>query len=233
MLIIGDARLPAPARKKLAAFGKFIPFMTRGITYEAVSGHPDLFFCSFQKQLIVAPNLPDQYMVLLKNNGIDFVKGTKPVGKSYPEIARYNVVISDKYLIHNNKYTDNSIRQIFQNREWLPVRQGYTRCNLMALSSELFITSDKGIFKELKKKQLDVHYFSTEGILLEGFKHGFLGGCLGFWKNSVFVTGSLSLYRDGEKLSSLLKNRQFNVVELYDGPLVDGGSLFFIEQMLI
>ena len=229
MLIIGDARLPAPVRKKLASFGMFIPFMTRGITYEAVSGHPDLFFCSFQKQLIVAPNLPEQYFVLLNDNGIDFVKGTKPVGKSYPEIARYNVVITDKYLIHNNKYTDNSIRQIFQDREWLPVHQGYTRCNLMALSSELFITSDKGIFKELKKKQLDVHYFSPEGIILEGFEYGFLGGCLGFWGSKIFVSGKFSHYREGNRLMALLKNRQYDIVELYDGPLIDGGSLFFLD----
>ncbi len=228
MRIIGDARLPVPAIENLSAFGTFVPFATRGITYDAVFGHPDLFFCHYQQQLIVAPNLPESYFTLLKNWNIPFVKGKVPVGKLYPQTARYNTVVTDKFLIHNTKCADVSLKETFVRKDFIHVNQGYTRCNLLALNNDLFITSDKGIFKQLQKRRLEVHYFSPKGILLPGFEHGFLGGCLGIHENRIFIVGSLSRFPEGEKLSALLRSRNYEIVELYDGPLVDGGSLFFL-----
>ncbi len=228
MLIIGDARLPAEVIKNLSAFGTFVPFTTRGITYGAVSGHPDLFFCRHRQQLFVAPNVPDHYLAHLRKYNISFVKGKLPVGKSYPQTARYNAVVTDKFLIHNTKYTDELLKEVCIKNEFISVNQGYTRCNLLALHDDLFITSDKGIFSQLQKRDLDVHYFLPEGILLPGFEHGFLGGCLGIVGNRIFVTGSLSRYPEGEKLSALLASRNYEIFALYDGPLFDGGSLFFL-----
>jgi len=228
MLIIGDARLPVEAIKNLSAFGTFVPFATRGITYEAVSGHPDLFFCQQQQQVVVAPNVPERYLKVLQNHGLSFVKGKLPVGKFYPQTSRYNAVVSNNFLIHNAKHTDSSLIETFVKKEFIHVNQGYTRCNLLLLNDSLFITSDNGIFKQLQKKHLDVHYFSPTGILLPCFGHGFLGGCLGIFENMVFVTGSFFRFPEGEKLSTLLESRHYKIVELYDGPLYDGGSLFFI-----
>jgi hypothetical protein len=227
MLIIGDARLPAEAIKNLSAFGTFVPFATRSITYEAVSGHPDLFFCQHQQQVVVAPNVPKQYLTTLQNHGISFVKGKLPVGKLYPQTSRYNAVVTSNFLIHNTKHSDPSLKQAFAEKECIPVNQGYTRCNLLVLDDDLFITSDSGIFNQLQKQHLDVHYSSPEAILLPGFEHGFLGGCLGVFENQVFVAGSFSRFPEGEKLSLLLESRNYKIVELYDGPLFDGGSLFF------
>ncbi len=227
MLIIGDARLPVEAIKNLSAFGTFVPFATCGITYEAVSGHPDLFFCQQQQQVVVAPNMPEQYMKILQNHGLSFVKGKLPVGKLYPQTSRYNAVVTSNFLIHNAKHTDPLLKETFVKKEFIHVNQGYTRCNLLVLNDDLFITSDNGIFRQLKKQHLDVYYFSPDDILLPGFEHGFLGGCLGVYENLVFVTGSLSRFQEGKKLCKLLESRHYKIVELYDGPLFDGGSLFF------
>jgi len=228
MLIIGDARLPAEAIENLSAFGTVVPFTTSGITYDAVSGHPDLFFCQHQHQVVAAPNLPEACFTLLEDQKISVVKGKLPVGEIYPQTARYNAVITNNFLIHNTKHSDPSLTEAFAENELIPVNQGYTRCNLLALNDDLFITSDKGIFSQLQKRDLDVHYFSPEGIILPGFGHGFLGGCLGFVENRIFVIGSLSRFPEGKKLSSLLESRNYKIVELYNGPLYDGGSLFFL-----
>jgi len=228
MLIIGDARLPAEAIANLSAFGTFVPFATRGITYDAVSGHPDLFFCQYQQQIVVAPNVPEQYLTMLQDHDISFVKGKLPVGKSYPQTSLYNAVVTDNFLIHNAKHTDLSLKETFAKKEFIHVNQGYTRCNLLVLNDELFITSDNGIFNQLQKRHLNVHYFSPGDILLPGFEHGFLGGCLGVFENLIFVAGSLSRFPEGKKLSTMLESRHYEIIELYDGPLYDGGSLFFL-----
>ncbi len=227
MLIIGDARLPAKAIENLSSFGTFVPFATHDITYEVVSGHPDLFFCQHEQQVVVASNMPEPYLTTLQNHNISFVQGRFRVGKIYPQTSCYNAVITDKFFIHNTMHTDTLLKEIFSNKEFIPVNQGYTRCNMLVLDNNLFITSDNGIFNQLKKRYLDVHYFSPGGILLPGFEHGFLGGCLGVFENRIFITGSLSRFPEGKRLIMLLESRHYEIVELYDGPLFDGGSLFF------
>lgn len=57
MLIVIDKRIPEEAKKRLSGFGKIIEFETKGITYPAISGHPDIFMCQTTESLICAPNL--------------------------------------------------------------------------------------------------------------------------------------------------------------------------------
>ena len=95
-----------------------------------------------------------------------------------------------------------------------------------ALPGEKFITSDVGIFKQLKKNNLDVLFVEPKGIILKGFKNGFFGGCCGVENNRVFIAGSLSYFPEGGKINKFLDG--FEIIELYDGPLLDVGSIFFV-----
>ncbi len=228
MFILGDARLPLAVRKNLSHYGQFIPFYTRKLVYDAISGHPDIFFCSGDRQLVVAPNLPEEYLQLLKNNGISFQTGNLPAENRYPHTARYNAVITSDFIIHHPQITDKRILETFTDKKLIAVKQGYVRCNLLHLKEDLFITSDKGIEKALKKEGLQPEYFSPEGIVLPGFSHGFLGGCLGLYENKILITGSLSHYPEGDKLKQFIQKKGFQPVELYDGPLLDGGGLLLL-----
>ncbi len=230
MLIIGDARLPEPVKKKLSAKGTFVPFSTQGLVYNALSGHPDIFFCQYGSFLAVAPNLPEKYIDLLTQYRVSFKKGKHPVGKNYPETAYYNAVISKQYFIHNPRLSDPVFRRFFQEKKTIAVKQGYVRCNTLPLKNNVYLTSDKGILKALQKVHAEVHYFSPKGILLEGFDHGFLGGCLGILENTVFITGNLVRYAEGKRLYALLKGLNYRVEELYNGPLIDGGGIFFLPE---
>jgi hypothetical protein len=229
MLVIADARLSAAAKEKLAQTGTFIPFATQDIVYEAIAGHPDIFFCQQGEQLVVAPNLPAKYLRLLQTSGVDYTLGETALGKVYPHTAAYNAVVTEKLLIHAMKITDPVIPKVFPERSIVSVKQGYVRCNLLVLRDEVFVTSDRGILKTLQKQGVEVHYFSPQGILLPGFPHGFLGGCMGIYENQVFVTGALSYFPEGEKLKRLLNRLHYETVELYDGPLFDGGGIFFLK----
>ena len=230
MLIFGDARLPQPTKQKLSAVGTFVPFMTENLVYEAIAGHPDIFFCQDGNKLVVAPNLPEKYFHLLKQHSISFTKGVSALKNKYPGTARYNAVVSKRYLIHHPTLSDPELLNTFKEKKVIPVKQGYVRCNLLPLKNEVFITSDKGILKALQKASLEVHYFSPEGIYLQGFQHGFLGGCLGLLNDTIFITGRLSTYPEGKRLSHLLTGLGYRIEELHDGPLVDGGGIFFFEE---
>jgi len=228
MQIITNNILPPSAFSKLKNFGEVVLLETEGIVYDAISKHPDIFFCPPGEELIVAPNLPEDYKVILAKKNITFTEGNKILGKKYPSTAFYNAVVTKNFLIGNTKVMDTAILEKAENRKIIHVNQAYTRCNLLPLSDEKFITSDKGIEKELKKNNIEVLFANPEGIVLEGFKNGFFGGCCGVSGNRVFIAGSLNNFSEGEKVREFLKGME--IIELYDGPLLDVGSILFLEH---
>ena len=228
MLIIIDKKIPEQAKDKLREYGELLELQTTGITYEAISGHPDIFFHQISDELIVAPNLPEEHFHELERAGIKFIMGEQAVGPKYPASSAYNAVSTNGYLIHNFRNTDAVITRLGEDADLIHVDQGYTRCNLLALKDEHFITSDAMIKRVLDRFGKDCLYVDPEGILLEGYKHGFFGGCCGISDNKAFVIGSLSKYPEGNKVKEYFASLDIEVVELYDGPLFDGGSILFV-----
>ncbi len=230
MYCIADSRIPPEAKENLAKYAEVILFSTEGITYESISGHPDIFFAQVNGRLIVAPNLPVIFKNILAKNSIPNIEGELPVGPKYPLTARYNVAATQKYLIHNFRYTDSVITTMNDDLDLIHINQGYARCNLLPLKNDRFITSDKEVYKVLNAYGLKALQVEADDILLPGHDHGFFGGCCGIMGSRVFILGNLSKYNNGEQVKNYLNHLHYKIVELYDGPLFDGGSLLFIEK---
>ena len=228
MLIIVDHKISPEAKKTLSSYGELMELQTQGITYPAISGHPDIFFCQAPGKLFVAPNLPQKYFDQLKAHQIDFITGELPVGPEYPASAHYNAVATSKCLIHNFRHTDFMITRTLDDLQPVHVEQGYCRCNLLPLNDDHLITSDEGIKKGLHPLGLHPLRLHPFGILLEGFPHGFFGGCCGVWEDKVFINGSLEFYQEGEKVREFITSIDFKIVELMQGQLADVGSIFFV-----
>ncbi len=229
MLIIIDKRAPDKAKNTLSAYGDIIEFSTSGITYDTISGHPDIFFCHVDENLIIAPNIPHEYLQILNSKRAAFVMGEKHINENYPDSAVYNAVLSDNYLIHRLDITDPVILKYSGTRETINIKQGYSRCSLLPLKKENFITSDMGIYNEFKERRLNVQYINPEGIQLPGHSHGFFGGACGIYNNNIFVTGSLRYLENGNEVNNFITSLGYKIIELYDGPLYDGGSILFID----
>lgn len=228
MLIIVDQKIPQQAKNELKKLGKVIELSTKGITYEAISGHPDIFFSKLDNQLVLAPNLPQKYIKLLDDNEVNYLVGEEAVGEKYPTSSKYNVVCNEHYLIHNFRNTDSIITRYAEDLDLIHVDQGYTRCNLLSIGNGSYISSDKGISKVLNRYKLECFTVDPSNIKLAGFKHGFFGGCCGLKEDKLYVLGSLNHLNDADKLRSYLKSKSIEVVELYEGPLFDGGSILFL-----
>jgi hypothetical protein len=226
-MVIIDKKTPPAAKEKLAVFGGLIELATSGITYPAISGHPDIFFCQTPSGLIVAPNLPDEYFSLLDQHKIKYQKGKTIVGKAYPQSSPYNAVVTQKHLIHNLKFTDPLLLKACEGLTPSHVNQGYTRCNLLALNENLSITSDKGICNSLSDHGLICHIFPPDEIKLEGFTNGFLGGACGIWDLKLFICGSLRHYSRGHDFRKIVESEGYEIIELVDEPLMDVGSILF------
>lgn len=229
MLIFIDKKAPEPAKITLKKYGQVVEFFSENICYEAISGHPDIFMTQVDGRLIVAPNLPEVFQNLLSKNKISFTKGEKPVGSKYPETSFYNAVVTDKYLIHQTRQADDSIQLKCLQKTKISVKQGYTRCNLIALNDERMITSDQGIYQQLSKNGIETLFVDPRGIVLPTFDHGFFGGTCGISGNKLFVNGNLRFFSEGKSVRSFIEDAGMEIVELYKGPLYDGGGIFFVE----
>ena len=80
---------------------------------------------------------------------------------------------------------------------------------------------------KVQSSEFKVLYIDPKQIKLEGHDHGFFPGCCGVWKNNLIVCGSTKYLKEKAELDKVLKDNNFNLIELYDGELVDVGSVFF------
>ena len=260
--IIADSRMPEEAKRNLKKLGDVLFLNPTDITYKSISAHPDIFFFKTKDGLVYAPNAPKRIVKELKKRKIKLTEGKKEVGRKYPDTVPYNAVGIGDTLIHNLKHTDETILSLYENH--IHVNQGYTRCNLVALKENVFITSmedykttrlqdyklevaefrvqsrDASTMSFIKQNensftedivdtsvQKSILYIDPKQIKLEGHDHGFFPGCCGVWKNNLIVCGSTKHLKEKEELDKFLKDNGFNLIELYDGELVDVGSVFF------
>lgn len=227
MYILLDSRAPDQARKKLSSVGNVIDFETRGICYDAISGHPDIFLFQHPGGYVVAPNMPDRYKEIFVEQSLPFTEGSVSVGKSYPQTAHYNALYTSEGILHNNNISAPEVKSTSSG--FIHCQQGYIRCTTIQIGSTFF-TSDKGIERTLLAKSLKVFFVDPQNIVLQGFKNGFFGGCCGIWEKNVYFCGTLKGYHFSKSLLSAIESEGFTIIELYNGPLVDVGGIFFINQ---
>jgi len=228
MKIIVSSTVPEKAKINLSDYGDLVEFSTHNITYSSISNHPDTFFCKVENGLIAAPNTPDYFFDRLDKLNLNVTKGHNNIGGKFPSTVVYNAVLTDKFLINHTKYTDKSIIDLCQDKTLINVSQAYCRCNLLPVDEKNFITSDKGIHRKLTERNLNVFYVNPETIVLPGQLNGFFGGCCGVYEKNIFILGSLKYFPEGEDIGSFLTELNFNIIELYEGPLFDGGSIIFL-----
>jgi len=229
MLILVDKRAPEIARNNLEEYGEVVEFYTEELVYEAIAGHPDIFITQIENLVVISPNLPDKFKILINKHKVNSVEGELPIGNKYPETARYNAASTDQYIIHNLAISDIQLLKASQGKTSIQVPQGYTRCNLVVLNENKMITTDKGIQKALISAGMDVMLVRSEGILLPGFSYGFIGGTCGIVENKILFLGSLKHHIDGNAIEAFIRKTGFEILELYDGPLFDGGGIFFLR----
>lgn len=221
-----DARAPRIAIAHLRTYCDVFMFESAGITYDAICGHPDVFLFQSSQELIIAPNTPRELIDYLRSNRKAFRFGSRSVGHTLRESTLYNSIATKTHLFHKSGYSDASITR--NNLEFVHVPQAYTRCSSIAIDNNSFITSDRGMEKALLRNSFNCLFCDPSSIILPPYSHGFIGGCMGMHQDKLFVIGALRHIKEASLFLNYVKQRGLSVVELYDGPLFDGGGIFFI-----
>ena len=216
--IIASSMMPAEAKETLSKMGSVTWLEPSDLAYPSISSHPDIFFfCKDERHCESVICAPDN-----------------SVGNKYPDTCRFNAVGVGNILIHNLKYTDKKILDLYRNLSTksvqINVNQGYTRCNLLALNETNYITSDLGVKRVLEEHNFNVFYVDPHQITLPGQKYGFFPGCCGLVDDNLVVCGSISRLKKCKELRKFVRRNGMKIIELYNGELIDVGSIFFVRQ---
>ena len=231
MLAIIDHRTPPDTINELSRYVDDIHlFKSEGITYNSISGHPDIFIYQDESNFIIAPNSPFSLFEFLEDHKVSYTTGVGLAGHSLADSTRYNCISSDKFFLHKKGFTDKSICRAVKDKMFINLPQAYTRCSLTHLCNDKFITSDLGIEKELLDNNLECFYFNPSEITIEDHNHGFLGGTAGVYGNKIFFNGNIDIHEDGNTLRDFVTSAGMEIINLGTDYLYDGGCIFFIQN---
>ena len=198
--------------------------------YEAIDGHPDIQLNVLKNKssnhIIIQKDISEHFKDVLKLNNINYIISKKSLSNTYPDDIILNSLISEKYFIHNLKYTDENLLKSQISKININVPQGYTKCSILPVRDNVLITSDKGIYESLKNYNFHILLLPPGDILLPSLNYGFIGGVGGMISNDRMVFfGDLDSYRWGDEIKKFLFKYDVSPISLKKGKLIDRGSL--------
>ncbi len=197
-----------------------------------VSGYPDeALLCHLHTPSlsIIGAKIPDASHITNDINAI--------VTNFYKEhFYQEHLDVGIKHFEYNSKdllHTNPEKLHIDEHRKIIKVRQGYIRCNTLALDDNTFITSDRGIEKALLKEGMLTFFLNPCNITLKGYKNGFIGGCGGVknmkGKTTLFLNGDPFLFSEQKVMIEEIMRRlpHINLIYAKGKQLADVGSVLF------
>lgn len=111
------------------------------------------------------------------------------------------------------------------------VNQGYTKCSMLVIDENSFITDDESIYSKGLSNGFDCIKISKGSVKLGGFDYGFIGGCGGpIDKKHLLFFGDITRHSDFDLIKSFLTYKNCTFDYLNDYPLCDiGGFVPVIE----
>ena len=200
-----------------------------------VSSHADMLICVLDKTVFC---YKEHYLenesvfneIISCGYKIVFVE--KICQKDYPNDIALNVLKVNNTVFCNLKHTAKEILEYAQNNNYklVNVNQGYASCSTLVLSNKCAITADKGIFSALKAENVDCLLIDENGIRLDGYSYGFIGGSSAVIGNTVYFFGSLDNHPSSNEIKAFLKERMVEFVEIDDNYISDfgGAKTFYI-----
>ena len=226
-----DARAKEEIEELIRNGISVIPTKEVSILEKSVAYHPDMQICHLgTESFYVLAEAADYYKNMFRRHNIDcyFFNNINSLveqssGKlTYPKDCRLNSALTSEWVI---THTDNDLYDKI-NRKVIKTRQGYVKCSTCIVDTDAIITADPSIAKAATSNGIDVCVITNEGIILDGYKNGFIGGCCGKISKEVLAFfGNINLHKDCDEIKSFCRNHQVYCESLSNNALYDYGSL--------
>lgn len=227
--ILVSSALEKNMAKKLSDFGTVVPLPPLPALPSPIASHADTLIASVGDEFFVYANYPESDKLFA---ALDFpctvIK--QNAGNKYPLDAALNCFTVGDRLVCREKSVAPEILDFAKKRGYktINVKQGYAHCSCAVIGDGI-LTSDRGIFRVAEKEGIDSAFVSSTGIVLPGYKEGFIGGACGCIGRTMIFFGDVRLLPDGEKAEDFIKSKGYDPYYLSDKPPVDFGGLVTAE----
>ena len=169
-----------------------------------VSSHPDMLFSRLSDgKLLCDAEYYRQNKHLLDALGVQMVVSERALGKEYPRDIAFDALIFEDCIYGRLDALAPEI--IEEPKVLINVKQGYALCSTL-VTDRCAVTADSGIYDALKNNGVDVLKTTSEGVRLEGYGCGFIGGASAFdpCSNTVIFFGNVTEHPDYGELRYFL-----------------------------
>lgn len=198
-----------------------------------VKSHADMLICIINDHIFCYREYYEKNKSLFDEISKDFtiVKVDKACQKEYPNDIGLNCLVIGKLLVSKNDATAKEILDfaIENGYKILNVKQGYTACSTLVINDLSAITTDKGIYEALIQEGKRALLVSTNGIKLNGYNCGFIGGAGVIIENSAYFFGDIKLHPDYTKILEFLSLENCKVESILCGGVCDFGGVKLIN----
>lgn len=220
MIILTSQKIP---RSVLSYFERSVLLPDNPRLDPKVSFHTDLSIFSLGDTLICAPYLFD----LLSNRliNVPVICGCESYSP-YPYEIAYNAALVGKKLFCKKDHTCKTILEECEKQSisCVNVQQGYAKCSTVAVDDRSIITSDRSIQKAAEKEGIETLFVSNEGVFLDGYPNGFIGGASIVTDKEVIFIGNIFCSPDARKIIDFIEMKGKKVVSFPEEKLYDIGS---------
>jgi len=200
----------------------------------AISGHVDLFCCHVaDRTYVVSKSIYEPLRKLTEKEKVQILRGNDVKSPKYPDEIAYNTAIVGNCAFCSIKHTEQAILNhlIDAKLKVIDCKQGYAKCSVAVADDHSIITADEDIHRKATAQGIDSLLIEPGHIKLEGYKYGFIGGCMVKLAPDIAAfTGSLEQHPSCSKIKAFLSDRGIQIVYLTQETLFDVGSIIPYTQ---
>lgn len=193
-----------------------------------VGCHPDTILCIFGCKLFCHRSYAEKNRQLISEicsaSKLELCAADGARSGVYPQDCAFNALtIPEKNtVIGRKKSLCPPLSSIAVN-----CNQGYAACGALNVGGTV-LTADTSVLKALKEANVEAVRVSGGDIPLPGYDTGFIGGCGGFYENTLCVFGDPTVSKTGSELCEFCRQAGVELISLADGPLTDYGGIKFL-----
>ena len=234
MIAVIDPRMPCSAKEKLKSICEVVELPPFSALDPRVASHPDMLMFVTDSTLFVSSDYYNEAKAeidsIINATSLSLVLTKDSFGNKYPNDIKFNCFILNKALVGNAAHISSKIKSNTEasRKRIVNVKQGYAKCSTVVLEGAV-ITADKGIYEAAASIGADALLVSAEGVALNGYDCGFIGGASGVFENQVFFCGNANAHKDFERISAFCAMKGYRIISLSDEPLYDVGTILFFD----
>lgn len=149
----------------------------------------------------------------------------------YPKNVALNASLIGDNIICNEKALHPKVKEYCLNSgiKIINVKQGYTKCSILALNENSIITDDESIAKALLINNINVLKIEKGDICLDSVNVGFIGGASSRIGDTVYFFGDINRHRDSSEIIKFIDDASLNIECITDNQLIDIGGIVLLD----